>query len=258
MTPALDVMLVALFTLAWPVYSWRVEYPRMLRAIAGGDGGARARGYWRTLAEQWTLAAAALALWTIPGRPPAAIGLGLGRPWGLAAGIALAIALGVLLALQRRAIARRPELLATVRRQLGSGTSLVPHTAPEARLWVALSITAGVCEEILFRGYLIAVLAGWMRPAFGAGIATALAYVGALVLFGFAHIYLGRTGAIRAGLAGAAVAGLYALTGSLWISMLVHAAVDLHSGRLGYEALREDRPGAPQVAGGAAALEPRA
>ena len=133
----------------------------------------------------------------------------------------------------------------------------MPHTAQEARLWVALSTTAGVCEEILFRGYLIAVLAGWMRPALGAGVAIGLAYVGALVLFGFAHVYLGRTGAIRAGLAGAAVAGLYALTGSLWVPMLLHAAVDLHSGRLGYEALREDRPPARAGAGGAATLEPQ-
>jgi membrane protease YdiL (CAAX protease family) len=228
--PILEFALIALFAVVWPLYTWRIEYPRLLRDLERGDLGARLRAYRRTMAQQWTFAAAALVLWFLPGRPAAGIGLGLPHPLRAVIGLALAVALIVLLAAQRKTVGRRPELLERVRLQLGTATSLVPHTLEERRTWVALSTTAGVCEEILFRGFLVA----WLTPLLG----VPLAFGGSALLFAGAHTYLGRTGAIRAGIAGLVMGGLYALTGSLWVPMLLHAAVDIHSGSLGFEAMR--------------------
>ncbi|MFI5370885.1 MAG: CPBP family intramembrane glutamic endopeptidase, partial [Candidatus Eisenbacteria bacterium] len=205
MSLALDLGLVALFALLWPLYAWRVEYPRLLAALARGEEAARGRACRRTILQQWPLAIMAVALWLGAGRPVTAIGLGLPHPWRVAAGLLVAAALVAALAAQRRAVRARPELLGRVRAQLGRAGALVPRTARERRWWVPLSITAGVCEEILFRGYLAALLATWIG-----GIPAALA---ASVIFGFAHLYLGRTGAIRAGIVGGVMAVFVGLTG---------------------------------------------
>ena len=43
-----------------------------------------------------------------------------------------------------------------------------------------------------------------------------------------------------AGIAGVVMALMYVLTRSLWVPMVLHALVDMNSGRLGYLALRDD------------------
>lgn len=61
---------------------------------------------------------------------------------------------------------------------------LVPHSALELGLWVALSVTAGFCEEIIFRGY--------FQRQFSAITGSALAGVFLqAVLFGGGHGYEG-------------------------------------------------------------------
>jgi membrane protease YdiL (CAAX protease family) len=59
----------------------------------------------------------------------------------------------------------------------------------------------------------------------------------ACLTFGFAHLYLGARGAIRAGIAGVVMSGVVAFTGSLWVAMVLHATIDLHSGAIGSAAM---------------------
>ncbi len=108
---------------------------------------------------------------------------------------------------------------------------MVPVQRSDLTGFVAVSITAGVCEEILFRGVLPWYLAGYLG-AWGAQAA-------ALVLFAAGHLFLGAQGALRALLAGAAFAGLYLWSGSLVPSIVLHALVDISSGWMAYEVLRE-------------------
>ena len=225
----LDLAVVLAFAVVWPLISWKIEYPRLLADVARGDRTARTRAYRRTLIEQWLFVLAALAVWIGFGRPVATLGLHLAHPWRIAIGLAVAVGVVLYLAAQRRAVLARPHLFAVVREKLGSAGPLVPHTAGERRLWVPLSITAGICEEILFRGYLTALLASWLGPIAGVAIAC--------LMFGFAHAYLGRRGAIRAGIAGVVMSVVVALTGSLWVAMVLHAAIDMHSGALGSAAM---------------------
>ncbi len=77
---------------------------------------------------------------------------------------------------------------------------------------------------------------GWyLAGHLGAWAAQAAAHV----LFAAAHLFLGASGALRALLAGAAFAGLYLWSGSLVPSILLHALVDISSGWMAYEVLRE-------------------
>ena len=61
--------------------------------------------------------------------------------------------------------------------------ALLPHDSRELQTFCALSITAGVCEELLYRGFLIVFLSS----AFGVLPAVALSSL----VFGIAHAYQG-------------------------------------------------------------------
>jgi hypothetical protein len=104
--------------------------------------------------------------------------------------------------------------------------ALVPANRAEMRSFSAMALSAGVWEELLFRGFLIAWFAHWIGPA--------MAVVAAAVSFGIGHLYQGGAGVAKTTVAGLMAGGLYLLTGSLWIPMILHTAVDLHAGALGY------------------------
>ena len=140
---------------------------------------------------------------------------------------------GVALVVLQLWSARRlsPERRVAARPKLGGVAFMLPHTALEERWFVALALTAGFCEELLYRGYLAWFFAPWL------GSAGAMLLV--VVAFGLGHSYQGRRGAIRATLAGAVMAAIVLASDSLVPAMIVHAVVDIGGGTLGYWLLRE-------------------
>ena len=61
---------------------------------------------------------------------------------------------------------------------------LIPRTAPEIALYLLVALTAGICEETIFRGYLQRQFSAFTKSAAaGAGIQG--------ILFGLAHAYQG-------------------------------------------------------------------
>jgi membrane protease YdiL (CAAX protease family) len=226
MNPWIDWGFVTAFAVAWPAYENWYRLPRVKAEILAGAPGRRVREYRNTMLQEWAVVAIALALVVWSGRPLAAIGLTLPTANGLWWTIAIVLVLVVLLVLQVRA-ATRDAAHASVRRQLAPVRWFLPSPGPELANFRALSISAGICEEILFRGYLIAFL----LPLGG----TAFALVLSSFLFGLGHAYQGTGGAIRAGILGLIMALLYQFTGSLLAPILVHALIDLSSGQIAAE-----------------------
>ncbi len=100
---------------------------------------------------------------------------------------------------------------------------LFPRTTPERLAFVGLSLSAGLIEELVFRGFLIAAL----------GVATGqlwLAVVLASIDFGVLHAYQGVAGAARAGVLGLFFTLPLLATGSVIPSMLAHFLYDLVAG----------------------------
>jgi len=97
-------------------------------------------------------------------------------------------------------------------------------------LFDMVSITAGVCEEILYRGLLLATLVSLV----GTWPAVAITSL----IFGLGHAYQGISGIAKTGLAGLVLALLTVFSGSLFIAIVLHAVGDLASGRIMGKALR--------------------
>lgn len=98
--------------------------------------------------------------------------------------------------------------------------AVIPVKRGEKALFVLLSLAAGACEEIVFRGFVPLFILPW----FGHYMLAALP---ASLVFGILHAYQGVHGMARTGLMGLLLAGGVAWTGSLLPSMLAHAALNL-------------------------------
>jgi uncharacterized protein len=226
----LDHILLIMITVVWPVAEWRWYYPRSVRAIAAGVPGARARLYRNCIAPQWVFSACIFALWVFRGRPWAALMLGPSTPLRLGIAFTLVVLIMGLGFLQRRTLFARPNWSELVRRSLKRAEPLVPRTPGEYRGMILVALTAGVCEELLFRGFVL-----WYFLAFWPGTRSGLilAIVASSILFGFGHIYLGArnvSGTIIGGLLFAAL---------VLPAMVLHAALDVNAFDLGYRALRK-------------------
>ncbi len=100
---------------------------------------------------------------------------------------------------------------------------LMPRGALEMILWVVLSISAGFCEEFVFRGYLQKQFFAFTGSNVAAVIAQAL-------IFGGAHGYQGVKGMITITLYGALFGILAVMRKSLRPGMIQHAMQDASSG----------------------------
>ena len=184
--------------------------------------------YSATMAVLWTLTAAAVR---IGGWRPMLQSPSVGTPWlpapaivgpvlGLAVAVFLAVALAPL-AQSLRGPRWRRAYAAAVRRGFADIPGFLPDTAIERRTFILVSLTAGVCEEVLFRGFLIRFLTehGPAVPLVGALLLSSAA-------FGLGHLYQGFKGVVAATVGGVAFGLLFLLTGSLIPGIILHALVD--------------------------------
>ena len=96
-------------------------------------------------------------------------------------------------------------------------TLILPRTGLERFFWVVLSITAGIVEETVFRGYLITRL-----RMFGRSNSWILPIIIASVSFGTGHSYQGVGGFILLSVYGAMFSILFIKTKTLWPVIIAH------------------------------------
>jgi len=97
---------------------------------------------------------------------------------------------------------------------------LLPRGALELSLWAGVAITAGICEELIFRGYLqrqFALRTG--RPTLALAMQAAL--------FGAAHLYQGVQTSVLIAFAGLLFGAVALWRRNLRPGMMAHTAIDL-------------------------------
>ena len=70
--------------------------------------------------------------------------------------------------------------------------------------------------------------------------------------FGVAHAYQGKENVPKIIAVGAVFVTVYLVSGSLWLPIVLHAAVDLFQGRTVYEVIKRDETRNSKAAGGKA------
>ncbi len=136
--------------------------------------------------------------------------------WGmLVGGVLVFIVLTVVGIISAR---REPDDIPTV----GDVSAMLPRNRQELRFGWALSINAGISEELMFRLAIPAVVFG----ATGSAIA---AVVLSVVLFGALHLYQGVMGVLASTLIGAFFFFTYVASGSILVPIVLHVLFDLRS-----------------------------
>ena len=215
-------LLVAYLTAGEPLVG--VVVARRLRAGALS----RPAVYRLIIAMEIALAALAFGAALATGASPAGVGLRLGNyrtlP-GVAVGLAAGAAAGTLCAFALGLVASRrarPSGTARAVRRIGDFDHFLPATSAERRLFAVMALAAGVCEELVYRGFLIYALNRGL-PGLGAPDLV----VAAALLFGLGHAYQGGLGMLGTAVIGGLMGAIYVATGSLLVPMAVHALIDL-------------------------------
>ena len=227
-----DHALFVALALLFPLRAAWFGYRRLVQAPEPEVPRVRMSLYRQAIVLQWSLTAVTLLVWAWRGRAWAALGVVPRATPAALALAALAVAAIVLVAFQRRRTLSSATALAHVRDQLGHVERMLPRRPAELRRFYALAVTAGACEELLYRGYLFWYLEQWIGLVPAVVVATAI--------FGFGHLYQGRRGVLTTALVGLVLGVIYLVSGSLYLGMLLHALADAHSGQLAYVAFGAD------------------
>jgi membrane protease YdiL (CAAX protease family) len=216
---ALATALAAVLVLVVP-WAGRVRYRRLLEAVAR-DPDARQRYYQRGITREWLALAVVGLIGLLAGRGPSSIGLTAGpRP---RAALEVVVEVGILLAISATVFRYGGDRVReALRRQARGFVALLPRGRRE-RLWFAgVAVTAGICEEVLLRGFGTAYLR-WLWPSVPDWAVVAVT----AAVFGLDHLYQGTRGVVLTTLVGAVLGSIVINTGSLFPAIVIHALLDL-------------------------------
>ena len=209
--------------------TWDLYYTRKLKRNPSSERKIR---YYKALCA-WMWIASALAVVAIGFRPlftitpsPGEISWLLLHPWvrclveALIATFAIiSVALPVGIVIWKK-LTKRPRKYSSA--ALKSFSYFFPATWTERRWWVFVAITAGVCEEILFRGFMLHYL-----HVFPWTLNLTVALLISSVIFGCNHLYQGVGGVAGSAIVGFLFGLLFLLTGNLLLPIIFHGVVDL-------------------------------
>lgn len=198
----------------------RTNFYRMLKKQLVTNASARILFYrTQVLWELSWLVVLVVILIPIP-KPLAWIGLTLPNQIGWIITFALLLGIGLSTYLLRR----NPGAMAAMRRSLESSAILLPSTPIERKWYAAAAITAGICEELLYRGFLMRYVLttfpvlDWLVVAILSGI-----------IYGLSRAYQGFKGISQTALTGFSFAIVYVLSGSLLPAMVFHILAELRN-----------------------------
>ena len=219
----LQALLVLFLIVVFPLWDRR----ETARLKASTDPRARVRSYQVTIA--WQIVAVAILLLTIPARslftPPDAGALGVKLDRGALLPILVGLSAGVILPVVILKLkARGNPRMANAANPLDAIAFILPRSRAERWWFAAVCVTVGVCEEIIFRGFMIR----WFhdlppRPSLVAAVLLSAA------VFGIDHGYQGWKGILGTFMLALVMTALFFVTGTLWVPVAVHALIDLRA-----------------------------
>ena len=232
MPKLLDVLYVVLLAVVLPLFDYLVSWPKFRLKLQADPARARRQLWPEHMPWQWALVGVGALLWLFYDRSWSSFGFSVPAGWRLWVSIVLILLLVAYNGYSAATVVRSSEARASVRKQFfGEIAAVMPHTRTEMYWFAGVSLTAGFCEEFLFRGYFIWVFTPWL----GWWGAAALS----VLIFATGHVYQGRHGVLRTGVVGVLFTLVVATLDSLWPAIVLHFLLDLGMGLIAWLALRE-------------------
>jgi len=208
--------------LLWPARAMLVVITAVLPAVAAIqvrvltqlDPLPRITLYINSILSLWILTAITMIAARAAGFTPALMGLRMPAPATMALWTVIPLGIAGAVYTVVRALGLRESRVLT---------ELLPRTGTEKAIFVAVSLTAGICEELIFRGFLVAAFAA-------ATGSLAIGVVIGAVVFGAMHFYQSAAGLLRATVLGAALTLPLLFAGSIFPAILAHVLIDLIGG----------------------------
>ncbi|MEM8668377.1 MAG: CPBP family intramembrane glutamic endopeptidase [Planctomycetota bacterium] len=221
-----DHLFVLYLAIAAPLHSV-VDFRKLTERVAANDPSARRAFYRSWIAWSWIPVFGLLAFCWYMNRPMSELGMGFSVGTGFWISLALMLLLCGLMAGEVTMLRQNPEKMQAMRSGLEPILPMFPRDRQESLEFSLMGISAGICEEIIYRGYLMFYVSNIMSFA-----EPFLSILLSSVVFGLGHAYQGLRGILKTGVIGAIFAGLYWLSGSIWVPILLHIAIDITSGAM--------------------------
>jgi membrane protease YdiL (CAAX protease family) len=217
----LAIALAAYMVIVVPVMG-RLRYRRFTLEVEACPG-LRLKQYRKSIVRQWAFVSVVLVIGLMSGRSWRSLGLPTSTLFRFSAGwtsyylsvFILAFSIGLLVSRKRAPQGKR---LAPLR----GAIHLLPRSRVERNTFAGVALTAGICEEILYRGFGLAFL-HWAMPT----VSLAVDVVVISLAFGAAHAYQGGRGVVATTIVGAVLGLIVATTGTLFVAIVIHALLDL-------------------------------
>jgi CAAX protease family protein len=223
-----------IFFILGVVLPWRGRHRmKHFMALPEVTGRERLKLYLSTTLFQWSLAA--IVGWRALARGLSAsqLGVQLGSMPVLLVALVGAVLIAAAHWMNMRRMGRAKHPAAEKLRAMGA--RLFPRTAIELVVYILLAVTAGCCEEFVFRGFVIAAL-------FRSQVASWAVVLLSAAMFGLAHLYQGKGGSVGTGVLGIIFASFRIAYHSLFPVVLWHAVLDLVAGIAGAKYLTAKEP----------------
>lgn len=209
-------VIVLLLLVAFPI--WDMWEARRLRTHP--RSGARIASYLRIILVLW-----AVTFLIVLNYPLAELLVTPhNQPFRLPTAAVNAITIGVLavLVLPIGAAVVHPPTQERLRMAASEMSYLLPRGHAEMLLFAVVAVSAGICEELIYRSFLFRYL---LAAPFN--LSPLWSLIVAAIFFGFGHAGQGPRGALITGASGLFFGWLYLASGSLVLPIVLHSLVDL-------------------------------
>ncbi len=157
------------------------------------------------------------------------LGEGYGHPQRTIVALAALLAIFSILVVQNVRQLERTDPV-ELDKGLGKGKSFYPVSRIEIAFFILLALSTGICEELIFRGWLVSFLGAFTHSIW-------IGVVLASVAFGFGHAHQGPKGMMITGLLGLIFGVIFVVTSSLICVQVIHVAINLANGLVGAYAM---------------------
>lgn len=183
---------------------------------------------------QWICAGLVLALWWGNDRPWGTLGLQTGE-WSPLAWQLLGVFLLLYIIDVFREIGNAKNRESTRKKWL-KDIPILPVNFTEFKHFIFVAFTAGVCEEIIFRGFFVNYFLSLNQNN---ELGNWLAVIIPGFMFAFGHLYQGDKAVLKIIIMAVLFGWIFLLTKSLLLLIFVHFLIDVIGGFLAYQLLKD-------------------